>query len=217
MSDDVQKSRRLGRPPAFDEGRVVATARDLFWRKGLEGTSYEELTTATGLHRPSIHAAFGSKRGLFLAAFKRYLEESRASLSQALSEPTLAQAFTAFFAADISLFTSNAGGRGCFALGVGAEAGRGDAEIAELARAAWIGLNRAVVTRVEAARDAEIPKGLDRATTSDLVIATHVTLAYRSRAGETPKDLNQRSTRFLTLFARQTEGAAAGRRRRERK
>ena len=45
----------------------------LFWRYGYEGTSLNDLTAALRVNPPSIYAAFGDKKRLFLAAVRRYL------------------------------------------------------------------------------------------------------------------------------------------------
>ena len=218
LSNNVQNTKRRGRPPGFDHDQVVAAARDLFWGKGLAATSYDELTAATGLHRPSIHAAFGDKRGLFAAALSRYLRDSAAMLAEALSRPTLAEAISTFFATDLALFITPAGGRGCYALGVAAEAGRDDPELAELERAAWRSLNEAVARRVAQAADDELPAGLDQALTTDVILATHVALAARTRAGEPADRLHERVARFVGLFTREmSDGPARARSRSSRR
>ena len=48
----------------------------VFWRKGYEGTSLDDLTRAMRINRPSLYAAFGNKEALFRTVLKRY--ESRA-------------------------------------------------------------------------------------------------------------------------------------------
>jgi AcrR family transcriptional regulator len=45
----------------------------LFWRHGYEATSLRDLTTAMGVTPPSLYAAFGDKKRLFLEAVGRYL------------------------------------------------------------------------------------------------------------------------------------------------
>lgn len=45
----------------------------LFWRHGYEATSVADLTRAMGITPPSLYAAFGDKRRLFLEAVHRYL------------------------------------------------------------------------------------------------------------------------------------------------
>jgi TetR/AcrR family transcriptional repressor of nem operon len=61
-----------GRPRSFDVDAVTEVALLLFWEQGLEATSIEQITARTGVSGSSLYAAFGSKRGLFLAAMDRY-------------------------------------------------------------------------------------------------------------------------------------------------
>lgn len=66
----------MGRKKTFDEAEILAKAQAAFMRAGYEGTSLDELVTATGLLRGSLYAAFGSKRGIFLAVLKQVLQEN---------------------------------------------------------------------------------------------------------------------------------------------
>lgn len=63
----------MGRPRSFDEHSVIAAANRAFTDLGYEATSVDDLLDATGLHRGSLYQAFGSKRGLFLAALRAHL------------------------------------------------------------------------------------------------------------------------------------------------
>jgi len=74
----------MGRPRGFDEQDVVAAAARLFTRLGYEATSVDDLVGATGLHRGSLYKAFGSKRGIFLAALHRSVDHD---LPARLSDP----------------------------------------------------------------------------------------------------------------------------------
>lgn len=55
----------MARPRNFSEDTVLAQAGDLFARMGYNGTSIDDLLSATGLQRGSLYKAFGSKRNLF--------------------------------------------------------------------------------------------------------------------------------------------------------
>jgi len=61
-----------GRPRAFDKEAALTRAMEVFWRKGYEGTSMTDLTSAMGIASPSLYAAFGSKEELFREALKHY-------------------------------------------------------------------------------------------------------------------------------------------------
>ncbi|MFF2390571.1 helix-turn-helix domain-containing protein [Agromyces sp. NPDC058104] len=60
----------MGRNRSFDERDVIARCAESFLCTGYEGTSIDDLVTASGLHRGSLYKAFGSKRGLFLEALR---------------------------------------------------------------------------------------------------------------------------------------------------
>ena len=61
----------MGRPPTFDRTEVVRAAAAAFLETGYEGTSIDDLVRRTGIHRGSLYQAFGSKRGLFVAALQQ--------------------------------------------------------------------------------------------------------------------------------------------------
>ncbi|MFE1247214.1 TetR/AcrR family transcriptional regulator [Streptomyces sp. NPDC058735] len=89
----------MGRPRAFDTDQAVTTAAALFASRGFEGTSVDDLVTATGVHRGSLYKVFGSKRSLHLTALRHHLDHEirpAASAVAALTDP--AQALTAAIA-----------------------------------------------------------------------------------------------------------------------
>lgn len=62
----------MGRPQQFDHDTVVDAAMHVFWRKGYEATSIQDLVDATGLNRGSLYNTFDSKDGLFSTVCERY-------------------------------------------------------------------------------------------------------------------------------------------------
>jgi AcrR family transcriptional regulator len=88
----VSKPRKLGRPLSFDRDAALEKAMVLFWQQGYEGTSLSELTEAMGISPPSLYAAFGDKKQLFLAAVERYVSASESSPDCIRNAPTAKQA-----------------------------------------------------------------------------------------------------------------------------
>ena len=62
----------MGRPREFDVEAALTKIMDVFWAKGFEGTTLNDLVTATGLRKGSLYAAFGDKRAMYLKALAIY-------------------------------------------------------------------------------------------------------------------------------------------------
>ncbi len=77
-----------GRPRMFDVHEALDIALKVFWRKGYEGTSIDDLTGAMGINRPSLYCAFGNKEQLFRKALDRYLGGSAALYGEAIGQLT---------------------------------------------------------------------------------------------------------------------------------
>jgi TetR/AcrR family transcriptional repressor of nem operon len=72
----------MARPKAFDPDLAVEQAMDVFWCRGYEATSVQDLVDATGVGRQSLYGTFGSKDELYLQALDRYRElEGRKAFS----------------------------------------------------------------------------------------------------------------------------------------
>ena len=78
----------MGRPREFDIDKALDTAGELFWRKGYEGTSLSDLTTAIGITPPSFYFAFKSKDALFKQVVDRYQSGHLGFFAEALNQPT---------------------------------------------------------------------------------------------------------------------------------
>lgn len=73
MEHPGKDRRRPGRPLSFDREAALAKALHLFWQHGYETTSVAALTEAMGITPPSLYAAFGDKKRLFLEVVDRYV------------------------------------------------------------------------------------------------------------------------------------------------
>ena len=62
----------MARPREFDEKKVMENLMKVFWNKGYEATTMQDLVTASGLLKGSLYGAFGDKQALYLAALRHY-------------------------------------------------------------------------------------------------------------------------------------------------
>src|ERR1700733_10081172 len=82
----------MARPRTFDPNDVLLAARQIFWRKGYQGTSLDDITEETGLTKPSLYAAFGDKASLFLKVLDHYHDQLLTHSERVLSEGSSARA-----------------------------------------------------------------------------------------------------------------------------
>ena len=63
-----------GRNRLFDEEKAMAQAAEVFWIKGYEAASTEDLLTAMNMNKGSLYNAFGNKRELFVKVFEWFAQ-----------------------------------------------------------------------------------------------------------------------------------------------
>src|SRR5262245_50035003 len=97
----------------FDEQEVIAIALDVFWRKGLNDATMQDLATATGLQRGSLYNAYGDKEAIFLRAFDQYAAQFLEGVGNALARGDARARLQNFFELIITNMTSGSPPRGC--------------------------------------------------------------------------------------------------------
>jgi len=75
------------RPIEYDKDEVLKAATELFWKKGYELVSMNELVEVTGLNKHSMYDIFGNKSGLFSAALKHYCDSAPDEIKQLSNKP----------------------------------------------------------------------------------------------------------------------------------
>lgn len=106
-----------GRKRSFDKNKALDTAMKVFWSNGYAGTSLTDLTSALGINKPSLYAAFGNKEQLFLASLAHYIEHyGTPSLNELSESPDLSfrQRLENYLQAQIGLISGELSPKGCF-------------------------------------------------------------------------------------------------------
>ncbi len=66
----------MPRSEDFNRDEVLEKAKNVFWMKGYNGTSMQDLVDAMGLNRSSIYNSFGNKMELYQQSLKKYQTDS---------------------------------------------------------------------------------------------------------------------------------------------
>jgi TetR/AcrR family transcriptional regulator, transcriptional repressor for nem operon len=77
----------MSRPKEFNPDAAIEKAMQVFWHKGYEATSMEDLLSAMDLNRGSLYNTFGDKRQLFLKVVDRYCTTFVGSKFSLLNQP----------------------------------------------------------------------------------------------------------------------------------
>src|SRR5262245_46633865 len=83
----------------FDRHEDLDRAMAVFWERGYEATSIQELLQAMGINRGSLYATFGNKQQLFLAVLEHYAAQSRTAMLGELADQDPRRAIARMFAA----------------------------------------------------------------------------------------------------------------------
>lgn len=179
-----------GRRRQFDIDEALDRAMEVFWRRGYEGATLQELTAAMGINRPSLYAAFGNKEQLFRRALERYRNGPVSFVVEALSEPTARRTVEAIFRGTIRLLADRTHPPGCMvvqgALACGEDAEPVRRELAMRREAAV----EAIRERFErAVKEGDLAEGTDCVTLARYVATVLNGLAVQAASGAEESEL----------------------------
>ncbi|GAA5083590.1 TetR/AcrR family transcriptional regulator [Nocardia iowensis] len=159
----------MGRPRQFDESDLLDAATELFWSQGFDDTSVEDVSRRTGVGNGSIYAAYGNKRGLFLAAFERYCERRARFVREVIgSAPGSARAAVrTLFQAIIDDCAAQPDRRGCLMLNSIAQLSGRIPEVVSIGARTTTAMEEGVAERLSAAAR------LDNGDIDEAVLSAH--------------------------------------------
>lgn len=81
----------MARTKDFDENEVLGKAMELFWHKGYNGTSMQDLVDGLGISRSSLYDTYGDKHTLFIKALESYQTSNSGKFSAIIGKYTSAK------------------------------------------------------------------------------------------------------------------------------
>lgn len=117
----------MARPRAFDPDTALEDIMNLFWERGYEATSLQDIEAATGLNKQSLYRAFGDKRAMYLKALDLYeAREVAAGAALLRRAGTARERLGRLFGHAIAKVTEAGDRRGCFLCNAGIDQAYGD-------------------------------------------------------------------------------------------
>jgi AcrR family transcriptional regulator len=193
-----------GRPKSYDPDQALWAALEQFWAGGFTATSLDALAASTGMNRPSLYAAFGDKKALYLKTLTRFTETLRAALGDELfRHKSLADALSHFYRAALDIyFDGTDGPRGCFVVCTAPAEAITDPDIRMMLQKILKEIDDGLEARIEHARKkGEVPADADAAALAKVAGGTLHSLAIRARAGESREALNLMAAQTVRLIA----------------
>lgn len=140
----------MPRPAEFDRDDVLEKAMHVFWHRGYEATSIQDLVDATHLNRGSIYNAFDDKFGLFQAVMDHYGEQAPSKILVENAKSGVPRAtIETFFASILKRAKKDTEHRGCLMTNTAAELCARDDQISEWARNAMQRVEDALNTLIK--------------------------------------------------------------------
>jgi TetR/AcrR family transcriptional repressor of nem operon len=140
----------MARKKEFDEDELLEKATNLFWRKGYNATSAQDLVDELQINRSSLYNTYSDKKTLFKKALKKYQEQQTKALIDMLSKADDPEkAIKRVFDGLVKESCEDTVARGCFMVNTAVEIAGQDEEIGVLVHANNKSVEDALVTIIE--------------------------------------------------------------------
>lgn len=121
----------MARPREFDADEALGHVMRVFWDRGYQGSTFEDLTKAADVRKQSLYGVFGDKRSLFLKSLALYRQQTLSTARKVVSgagSPLEGIARLMRYAARPS--GPKDGPSGCLMANTALELGRSDSDVA---------------------------------------------------------------------------------------
>ncbi|WP_426020221.1 TetR/AcrR family transcriptional regulator [Brevundimonas sp. DWR2-3-1b1] len=155
-----------------------------FWRNGYETTSIADLTAAMGITAPSLYAAFGDKKQLFLEAVRLYAGDQQAMADGIDAAPSAFEAARALMTAAACTYTGEETPSGCLMASATASGSAASADVQRTVADIRLGIQRRLRARIDRdIQEKRLPPDADATALSGLVMAVMQGMSVLARDG----------------------------------
>ncbi len=151
----------MARNREFNTEKVIGKAIDLFWEKGYNGVSTQELADEFGISKSSMYGAFGDKMQLFTTALEKYRFEVYSDTINRLENCSkVKKEIRSIFTGISAGAMADKKNKGCFVVNSAVELAPHDKKIAAIVLQHRQGLEKAFANAIrKGIKNGEIPAG----------------------------------------------------------
>lgn len=181
----------MARTKEFNEDQVLDKAIEIFWHKGYNGTSAQDLVTYLGLSRSSLYDTFGDKQKLFVASLKKYQKQSQDQIV-ALFEASenIKETLRSIFKQAVVESLEDRITKGCFMVNTSIELAMHDPEIAKIVQNNTKTMEGIFIKALQKGQDSgQVSKKMDAKTLARFIFNNYSGIRVLARTGEADKQV----------------------------
>ncbi|MEP6805051.1 MAG: TetR/AcrR family transcriptional regulator [Flavobacterium sp.] len=181
----------MARTKEFNEDKALDKAIEIFWHKGYNGTSAQDLVTHLGLSRSSLYDTFGDKQKLFSQSLQRYQQNAQNQIVELFdTSNNIKDTLHDIFKQAVIESLEDSITKGCFMVNSSVELAMHDEEIAKIVKSNSQIMEGVFTKAVQKGQDSgQISKNLDARTLARFIFNNYSGIRVLARSGERDKQV----------------------------
>lgn len=181
----------MARTKEFNEDQALDKAIEIFWHKGYNGTSAQDLVNHLGLSRSSLYDTFGDKQQLFTKSLQRYQLQAQDAVKELLEKSeNVKETLQAIFKQAVIESLEDRITKGCFMVNSSVELAMHDEKIAKIVKDNSQTMEEVFTNAVKKGQEAgHISKQLDAKVLARFIFNNYSGIRVLARAGERNKQV----------------------------
>jgi TetR/AcrR family transcriptional regulator, transcriptional repressor for nem operon len=181
----------MARTKEFNEDQVLDKAIEIFWYKGYNGTSAQDLVNYLGLSRSSLYDTFGDKQKLFVASLKKYQKQSQDQVVQIFEvSENIKESLHSIFKQAVIESLEDRITKGCFMVNTSIELAMHDPEISKIVQNNTQLMEDIFTKAMQKGQDlGQISKNMDAKTLARFIFNNYSGIRVLARTGEADKQV----------------------------
>lgn len=181
----------MARTKEFNIDQVLDKAIEIFWHKGYNGTSAQDLVTYLGLSRSSLYDTFGDKQKLFVASLKKYQKQSQDQIVKLFeASENIKETLHSIFKQAVVESLEDRITKGCFMVNTSIELAMHDPEIAKIVQNNTKVMEEIFTKALQKGQDSgQVSKNMDAKTLARFIFNNYSGIRVLARTGEADKQV----------------------------